>query len=192
MEEGLLKMDEYTHSVMTIEEYDSLPENVRVELIDGEVYDMASPSRIHQTLVVKLCNIISNYIEKNDGECEVYVAPFDVKLNDKADKPTIVQPDIFIVCDKSLLDDKRCNGAPDFIIEIVSPTSIQMDYIKKLSLYNDCGVKEYWIVNPISKEVDVYLLEQVTKPFHYNFTDKVKINIYGDLYIDFSKISKLL
>jgi Uma2 family endonuclease len=104
---------------ITIEQYEYLPEDKRVEVFDGVPYDMASPSEIHQTLLTELLLVIGNYIKSKKGSCRLYPAPFDVKLND--DPLTIVQPDLMIVCDKSKLDGKRVNGATDFIIEIVSP-----------------------------------------------------------------------
>lgn len=107
---------------------------------------MASPSQEHQTILTELLVFIRNYLKKKNGKCQVFPAPFDVKL---ADKPlTIVQPDIMVVCDKDKLDDKRCNGAPDFIIEIVSPGNPVDDYIRKLYYYKNFGVREYWIFDP--------------------------------------------
>lgn len=102
---------------------------------------MASPSQIHQTILTELLVSLRNYIREKDGNCFVFPAPFDVKLNDKP--LTIVQPDLMIVCDKNKLDGKRCNGAPDFIIEIVSPKNPSDDYIRKAYYYKNYGVREY-------------------------------------------------
>ena len=104
--------------LITLDQYEALPEDKRAEVFDGVIYDMASPSQIHQTILTELLVIIRNYIKSKNGIYSVFPAPFDVKLSDKP--LTIVQPDIMVICDKDKLDGKRCNGAPDFIIEIVS------------------------------------------------------------------------
>ena len=126
---------------ITLEQYEALPENRRAEVFDGIVYDMASPSQIHQTLSMELSNTLYNYLKNKKGSCQVFSAPFDVKLSDRP--LTIVQPDIMVIRDKNKLDGKRCNGAPDFIIEIVSPANPSDDYIRKLYHYKNAGVREY-------------------------------------------------
>lgn len=131
---------------ITLEQYESLPEDTRAEVFDGIVYDMASPSEIYQTISTELTTILNTYIKSKKGSCRVFHAPFDVKLNDSP--LTIVQPDLMVICDQNKLDGKRCNGAPDFIIEIVSPGNPSDDYIRKLYYYKNYGVREYWIVDP--------------------------------------------
>lgn len=116
--------------------------------------------------------------------------PFDVKLSDKP--LTIVQPDLMIVCDKDKLDGKRCNGAPDFIIEIVSPGNPADDYIRKLYYYKNAGVREYWIVDPRRKVVTVNDFEKNILNVQYSFDAIIKVNIYDDLFIDFSDIARML
>jgi Uma2 family endonuclease len=111
-----------------------------------------------------------------------------VKLSDHP--LTIVQPDILVVCDKDKLDGKRCNGAPDFIIEIASPGNSSDDYIRKLYYYKKYGVREYWIVDPKRKSITVYYFEGDLLSVPYTFDASIKVNIYDDLYIDFSEISK--
>lgn len=169
-------------------DYYALPEDVRAELIDGQIYYQAAPSRIHQKILGKIHQRISNYIDSKSGFCEVYPAPFAVKLWE--DEKTIVEPDISVICDCDKLTDKGCTGAPDWIIEIVSPGNSSHDYIRKLNLYADAGVREYWIVNPMQQSIFVYHLEKdnfQVKP--YTFQDKIKVNIYDDLWIDFQEIS---
>lgn len=112
------------------------------------------------------------------------------KLNDTP--LTIVQPDLMIVCDKDKLDGKRCNGAPDFIIEIVSPGNSADNYIRKLYYYKNAGVREYWIVDPRRKIVTVNYFEGDVLNIQYSFESTIKVNIYEDLYINFSEISELL
>ena len=176
--------------MITLEQYETLPENRRVEVFENVVYDMASPSQIHQTLSMELSNIIYNYIKNKKGLCQVFHAPFDVKLSDKPF--TIVQPDIMVICDKDKLDGKRCNGAPDFIIEIVSPSNPADDYIRKLYYYKNYGVREYWIVDPRRKTVTVNYFEDNILSVQYLFDSIIKVNIFDDLYINFSDIADLL
>ncbi len=169
----------------TTEDLYALPEEKRAELIDGQIYDMAAPGRIHQKLVHFFDLTIGNYIQSNHGECEVYPAPFAVFLN--ADNKTYLEPDISVICDKNKLTDDGCNGAPDWIIEIVSASSRQMDYNKKLFKYRSAGVREYWIADPVNLRVTVYNFEQDTFE-EYSFSDKIKAGIYEDFEIDFTKI----
>ena len=171
---------------ITLEKYEALPEEKRIEVFEGIIYDMASPSQIHQSLSMQLSTAINSYILRKKGSCSVFSTPFDVKLFDKP--LTIVQPDIMIICDKNKLDGKRCNGAPDFIIEIVSPGNPADDYIRKLYYYKNAGVREYWIVDPMKQTVLVYDMEHDSAPAIYSFADKIKANIYDDLWIDFRKL----
>lgn len=173
--------------VTTLEQYEALPENVRAEVFDGQIYYIASPSQIHQTILTELLVSIRNYLRKKGGDCQVFPAPFDVKLSDRP--LTIVQPDLMVVCDKNKLDGKRCNGAPDFIIEIVSPGNPSDDYIRKLYYYQNAGVLEYWIVDPRTEKVIVYHLEQPDfQMASYTFQDKIQVNIWEDFWIDFQEL----
>ncbi len=170
----------------TIVDYYNLPENVRAEIIDGQIYYQAAPSRIHQEILGELYTIIHNYIKSKKGSCKVYPAPFAVELGE-SDRLTIVEPDISIICNPDKLTDRGCIGAPDWIIEIVSPSNSSHDYVKKLNLYANIGVREYWIVNPMKKNIYVYYFEENQfETMVYTFQNKVKVNIYEDFYIDFS------
>jgi len=175
---------------ITLEQYEALPEEKRVEIFDGLVYDMASPSQIHQSILLELSTLLNSYIKSKKGDCKVFPAPFDVKLSDHP--LTIVQPDIMIVCDKGKLDGNRCNGAPDFIIEIVSPGNPADDYIRKLYYYKNSGVREYWIVDPKRKTITVNYFQGNIISIQYPFDSTIKVNIYDDLYINFSDIADLL
>ena len=168
-------------------DYYALPEDVRAELIDGQIYYQAAPSRIHQRLLGKIHQRIANYIDSKSGSCEVYTAPFAVKLWE--DRKTIVEPDISVICDPSKLTDQGCTGAPDWIIEIVSPGNSSHDYIRKLNLYADAGAQEYWIVNPMKKAVQVYSFEGNENSELYSFEDEIPVQIFQGLTI---KISELL
>lgn len=177
----------HQEKVFTIEDIYTLPEGERAELINGHIYYMALPSRIHQRLIHQLERHIGNYIEAKHGNCEVYPAPFAVFLNN--DDKNYVEPDISIICDKNKLDDRGCNGAPDWIIEIISPSTQQMDYDIKLFKYRTAGVREYWIVNPMTYIVNVYDFEKRTNSHQYSFNDKIPVCIYEDLNI---KVNDLL
>ena len=159
----------------TIEDIYALPEGERAELIDGKIYYMAPPSTRHQRLVHFFDREIGNYIQSHEGECEVLPAPFAVFLN-KDDK-NYVEPDISIICDKDKITDKGCHGAPDWIIEIISPRNKEMDYFKKLFKYQTAGVREYWIVDPIKEMVMVYRFDKETME-EYSFGEDISVGIY--------------
>lgn len=165
----------------TIDDIYALPEGQRAELIDGQIYDMAPPSPMHQELVMELSATLRDYIKKNGGPCKVYPAPFAVFLNE--DDRNYVEPDISVICDSSKVDNRGYQGAPDFIIEIVSPSSQRMDYLTKLFKYRTAGVREYWIVNPLQRTVQVYSFEGTEDSIQYSFDDEITVTIYGDLKI---------
>ena len=165
--------------IYTINDIYALPDGQRAELIDGQMYMMAPPIRIHQKLISQFTKVIGNYIDAKHGTCEVYPAPFAVFLNE--DDLNYVEPDISVICDKGKLNDKGCNGAPDWVIEIVSPGTSRIDYGVKLFKYRSAGVREYWIVNPLKKAVTVFDLEKEEKTNHYDFDDTISSCIYEDL-----------
>lgn len=169
----------------TIDDIYNLPEGTRAELIDGQIYYMAPPSRIHQEIVGTLYRKIANYIESKKGSCKVYIAPFAVFLNEN--DTNYVEPDISVICDKNKLTDKGCTGAPDWIIEIVSPGSRRIDYSIKLFKYRSAGVREYWIVDPAKNRIMIWNFE-TDNTDDFTFSDLVKAGIYSDLVIDFSQI----
>lgn len=170
----------------TIEDIYALPEGQRAELIDGKIYDMAPPNTMHQRIVMNLSRKIANHIEAHNGSCEVFPAPFAVFLN--KDSKNYVEPDISVICDKDKLDDQGCNGAPDWIIEVTSPSDPQRDYGIKLFKYRTAGVREYWIVNPQKHTVTVYDFEKEERSNQYNFCDDVPVCIYEDLVINMDKL----
>ena len=183
MSEAFVHEDVYTE-----EDYYNLPENIRAELIDGRIYYMAAPSRIHQEILGYMFKKIVYYIDQKRRDCKVYPAPFAVKLFEN-DNKTIVEPDISVICDQNKLTNKGCTGAPDWIIEIISPSNSSHDYIRKLNLYADAGVKEYWIVNPLDQSVYVYFMEKDRfKTTAYIFQDEIKVNIFENLGIDLTEL----
>lgn len=179
----------------TYKDYLTYDENERIEIIGGKIYNMSpAPSRIHQKIIMKVSNQLENYIKANNGSCEVYPAPFDVILiNDNEDvnsSKNIVQPDISVICDKSKLTDKGCTGSPDMIIEVVSPYNPSNDFVKKLNLYEKYKAKEYWIINPMKKNILVYTLTDngYDMPNMYSFNDIVPVSIFREFNIDFSSL----
>lgn len=168
--------------IYTIEDIYALPEGERAELIDGKIYNMAPPSRTHQRLLLSLGRKIADYIDSQGGNCEVNIAPFAVFLNDDIN---YVEPDISVVCDPSKLDDKGCHGAPDWIIEIVSPSSKRIDYLIKLFKYRNADVKEYWIVDENKNRITVYNFVHDTIE-EYTFGEDVPVGIYEGFSIKIS------
>ena len=173
------------HDNYTIADIFSLPEGTRAELIDGQIYYMAPPTRHHQRILFFISRAIADYIDKKNGPCEVDISQFAVFLN--KDSRNYVEPDISVICSPDKLNDKGCNGAPDWIIEIVSPGSRQMDYFTKLFKYHNSGVREYWIVDPAKNFIIVYNFDNSTSD-QFTFADTIKAGIYEDLYIDFSQL----
>ena len=173
----------------TSKDYWALPEGCRSELIDGQLYDIAPPSRIHQEIVSGILYLLKKHIESKKGGCKVYPAPFAVNLD--ADDKNWVEPDISVICDPDKLTDRGCSGAPDFIVEVVSPGSRRMDYAHKVSLYLESGVREYWIVDPLKKCTTVYLNEQDPSelaPIIFPYESNIKVGIYADLSINISQL----
>ena len=170
----------------TIDDIYALPDGERAELIDGRIYYMAPPSRKHQHIAGELFATIRNYIHSNSGSCQPYIAPFAVFLN--ADDRNYVEPDISVICNPNKLNDKGCVGAPDWIIEIVSPSSRRMDYFTKLFKYRTAGVREYWIVDPDKNRVTVYSFDSDSME-EYTFTDNTPSGIYPGFFIKLSTLN---
>ncbi|MBR4760845.1 MAG: Uma2 family endonuclease [Lachnospiraceae bacterium] len=172
----------------TLDDYYALPDDVRVELIDGVFYNMASPRLVHQAILSELNYQFMSAIKKNKGGCKVYQSPCDVQLD--CDNKTMLQPDLFIICDKDQQGDGRnIIGAPAFIIEILSPSSRSHDMVLKLNKYKDAGVREYWIVDPKYRKVYCYDFTNDLQLSTYTFHDRIPVMIYdGKITIDFQEI----
>ena len=190
-----MAIQQINNKVYTYYDYLNFPNDEFVEIIDGKIFAMSpAPSRIHQELIMEISAELRNYIKSNKGQCKVYPAPFDVVLinenENENDSKNIVQPDISVICDKNKLNDKGCFGSPDMIVEIVSKFNPGNDYVKKLYLSEKYKVKEYWIVNPMKKNILVYTLTEsgYNQPDLYTFNDKIKVNIFNNLEIDFNGI----
>lgn len=170
----------------TAEEYfNETPEtNKHVELRNGEIVDFSTPTPEHQNIVGGLYAEIRSFIRKSNGDCKPFISPLDVKLNDY----NVVQPDVFVICDPSKFDDKRCYGAPDWTIEVLS-TNRSDDLIDKLALYQKNGVREYWIVDPKNEKTLVYCFEKSDFPNIYTFDTTIPVGIYdGKLTINIAEL----
>lgn len=178
----------------TYEDILNWPGDERVELIDGEPYLIrSSPSSEHQTISLELILQIGSYLRGK--KCRLYHAPYDVRLFEKdGDQPyqvdTVVQPDLLVVCDPSKVDSNGCKGAPDLVIEILSPSTRQHDRLTKLNLYRRAGVKEYWIVDPEEKTVIVMTLEdgEHYAPTAYSANARVPVGVLEDCVIDLGPV----
>lgn len=171
----------------TLEDYLALPEGARVEMIDGEFYDMAAPTTEHQKIGGRLYASFENHVFVNRGGCTPFIAPVDVQLD--GDDKTMVQPDVMIVCDKNKITKPRIVGAPDFIAEVLSPTNIFMDTAIKLSKYKKAGVREYWVISSELEKVLVNVFERDDAPKEYTFDDDIPVAIWnGECVINFRKL----
>ena len=179
----------------TYADYLLLDENSeRMEIIDGKVVMMSRPTAAHQSISFELGRQLGNFLLGK--QCRAFAAPFDVRLFEKeGDKPenvdTVVQPDIFVVCDKNKIDNRGCKGAPNLVIEILSPTTYRHDCLVKLNLYLRAGVPEYWLVDPEEKTVLVYLLGNdgtyhISK--HYTRNDIAAVSVLEGCSIELSKV----
>ena len=174
----------------TFEDILALPEGERAELIDGEMFMMASPNRNHQEAGAWFFTQIYNFIHRQKGKCKVYYSSFAVFP--KKDDKNYVEPDIAVVCDREKLDKRGCNGAPQWVIEIVSPSSVKMDYERKKKLYQESGVEEYWIVDLEKEQVSVYRFQENGPARVYSFGETVKVGIYENLELNLRELMEEL
>ena len=161
----------------------------RVELLKGKIFEMSAPSPIHQEISGNLQGALFVFLK--NSKCKLYTAPFDVRFPQKGESQvyTVVQPDLCVVCDLEKIDSKGCVGAPDLVVEILSPGNSKKEMKSKFALYQEEGVREYWIVDPAKESVWVYYFEESEfKAETYSFKNEIKVNIYDDLYIDFKEI----
>ena len=175
----------YTHEEYMNIEY--INENPRLELIDGQIYFMAAPNRAHQEVSSNLQGTIWNFLKGK--KCQIFAAPFAVNLEQGKGHDTTVQPDLVVVCDPNKLDKKGCNGTPDMVIEILSPSTTRKDRLLKYLKYEQAGVAEYWIVDPDGRFVEVYLLQDgryFSK--RYGEEDKIPCDVLEGLEIDLNEI----
>lgn len=165
----------------TIEDVESLPEGILAELIDGQIYYMACPTVTHQEIIGELHLTIANYIRAHNGFCRVYLSPLAVYLRNDQD---YLIPDLTVICDRDKIDDKGCHGAPDWVIEVVSPSSRKRDANIKLFKYRNEGVREYWLIYPDKRIVMTYVFDQGAEDMAiYSFEDDISSTLYPDLKI---------
>lgn len=175
----------------TMEDYRLIPEDRRVELIDGVIYDMDAPTNIHQQIAGEIHAILRDYVRRNKGQCIVSVAPTDVQLD--CDEKTMVQPDVMVTCDREKVLPSHMYGAPDLVVEILSESTRKRDGGLKLGKYSQAGVREYWMVDPVKKKIVVYDFEHEELPVIYGFQDCIPVRIFGgECVIDFAEIYEYL
>ncbi len=178
----------------TLEDYDEISRECRVELIDGVLYEMETPDCVHQMILTKLWRVFDTYIDQNHGSCVALVSPLDVQLD--LNNRTVVQPDIVIVCDRSKIVRRGVYGAPDLVVEIISDFTARRDMITKLDKYVRAGVREYWLIDPDKEQVTVYDFEdESTAPYItiYGFEEKIPVWIFqGKCIVDFQEIYESL
>jgi len=187
----------FTKAPTNYAEYLGTPDEERWEIINGVPYNMTpAPSRQHQKITGNLHLAFGNYLHKKT--CDVYISPFDVRLftNGKNDNEIkdVVQPDLTIVCDPSKLDDRGCNGAPDLVVEVLSPSTFKRDKVEKLYLYRKAKVKEYWIIDLDREAIEIFRFDDDPDKFPdiqiYTLkdNDKVQVGIFDDLTIDLQDV----
>ena len=160
----------------TLEDYLSLPDDQRVEMIDGVFYDMAAPTTVHQSIAGFLHKKFLDFVMEKKGPCFPFISPVDVQLD--CDDKTVVQPDVLVVCDRSKYRNGRIWGAPDLVIEVLSPSTRRKDMQLKMYKYAGAGVREYWMVDPEKKLVVQYDLEHLEIPAIYNFRSVIPVLIW--------------
>ena len=171
----------------TLEDYLALPDDIRVDMIDGVFYYMSAPSTTHQLIAGEIHAQLRDHVKKNGGDCKPFIAPTDVQLD--CDDKTIVEPDVFVVCNRNQITHPRIVGAPDLVIEVLSPGSWYHDMRRTLNKYKNAGVREYWIIIPEHKEVLVYRFWESDTPKDYSFDDKIPVGIWQDkCKIDFRSV----
>ncbi len=183
--------ESHANGTYDIQDYYALQDDVRVELIDGAFYEMPVPTTGHQRSMGKLWSQIQKYIDDNGGDCEVFFAPVDVKLDQ--DNKTMVQPDVMIVCDPDKVKDWGIEGAPDFVIEVLSPSTKRKDMYIKAAKYSESGVKEYWMVDLEKERVIINIFDEASDEDIrvLGLEDEIPVWIYnGELKLNLKNISK--
>ena len=175
----------------TVADYYAWPEDERIELIDGVIYDMGAPSFSHQDIMLEIAFHLKKYVKENKGKCKVAVAPLDVQLD--CDNKTMVQPDIMIICRKDIITKKNLFGAPDLIMEVLSKSTRKKDMGIKLAKYINANVREYWVIDLEKERVIVYDIEHDIQTTVYTFENQVPVGIWdGECVVDFAEVKEYL
>ena len=173
----------------TLDDYYAIPDEYRVELIDGVIYDMATPTIMHQIICVEIGVRLYSYIKEKNGKCFAFWAPVDVQLD--CDNRTMLQPDVFVTCNRDKLKKRNVYGAPDFVVEILSPSTRRKDMKIKKEKYKKAGVKEYWMVDIENEKIIVNEFETGNIVTIYSFDDEVPVGIFsGDCKVDFAEVAE--
>ncbi len=162
----------------TAEDFYAFPDDILVELIDGVIYHFGTPSVAHQRIISELSYTLKHHVVKNDGKCDVFTSPIAVQLD--CDDKTIVQPDILVICDKEKITPQWILGAPDMVVEVLSPSTRKYDLTTKMAKYMNAGVREYWIVDLEKKRILVYNWENDEFPTIYGFNDTVPVGVFDN------------
>ena len=179
----------------TVEDYYNWPEDERIELIDGVIYHVSMPSIEHQRIVGEIDFELKSFVKKKKGKCEIFGAGIDVRLD--CDDKTMVVPDITVVCEKDKLTKQYLDGAPDLVVEVLSPSTRKKDMTIKLDKYANAGVKEYWVIDPKKENIVVYEFsenDEFEMQIHiYTFENQVPVGIWnGECVVDFAEIKEFL
>jgi len=171
----------------TYADYATWPDHPRYELIEGEAIKMEAPSQAHQGMLVELVTQFRTFLRGK--KCKVYAAPFDVRLNHKTLDNTVVQPDLLVVCDMDKLNGKHCLGAPDMVLEILSPSTTRKDQFVKFHIYQKAGVKEFWILDPLRRTTIVYVLQNnVYTAMHYSDVETIPVHVLEGCEINLAEV----
>lgn len=193
--------DIFTQTGYTYNDYTKLelPKGIRVEVLDGKLIKMEAPTTRHQIIAGELFVICRDYVRKNKGKCVPFISPVAVRLGYKEDgsDKTVLEPDFLIVCDKNkILGAKTVNGAPDFVVEVISPSNRKYKMYEKMNKYRECGVREYWVIDYDKDKIIKYNFVKDGEIFMYSFADKVPVDIYAanddPLVIDFAEIKEYI
>lgn len=174
----------------TVEDYYKIPDERRVELIDGVIYDMSAPTTVHQDINSYIHMCIYNHIREKKKPCKVYESPVDVQLD--RDNRTMLQPDVMLICEKEKVELKKIYGAPDFALEVLSPSTRNKDMSVKLHKYLNAGVREYWIIDPKKKLLIKYnFMDKDFIPELHGLEETVELSVSdGELFIDLTPVKE--
>lgn len=176
----------YTARAYDGDDIEKLSEGTLAELIDGKLYMLSAPNTKHQQISGRMFYVMMDHIFRHKGICQVYAAPFDVRLF--ADDKTVVQPDISVICDPDKLTERGCSGAPDWVVEIVSESNASHDYVRKLMKYQKAGMREYWIVDPYQELISVYNFEDPQRTAQYTWEETVPSGVLEGLCVNLKEL----